>query len=116
MDISGISASTLTNEYGYSAADAAKLAGMVFWDKESANAFRMNGNASVKIDGIMYMPHRETTFNGTASANVASGKCMMVVSNTMTINGNFNVTNFCTPNGVSAMNIGGGTASVKLVG
>ena len=40
----------------------------------------------------------------------------MVVSNTMTINGNFNVTNFCTPNGVSAMNIGGGTASVKLVG
>lgn len=116
MDISGISASTLINEYGYSAADAAKLAGMVFWDKESANAFRMNGNASVKIDGIMYMPHRETTFNGTASANVASGKCMMVVSNTMTINGNFNVTNFCTPNGVSAMNIGGGTASVKLVG
>jgi Flp pilus assembly protein TadG len=115
MNISGITATTLTALYDYTAADAAKLAGMVFWDKESSNAFSMNGNATVKIDGVFYMPNRESTFNGTASANVASGKCMMVVSSMMTINGNFNVTNFCTPNGVSAMNIGGGTATVKLV-
>jgi Flp pilus assembly protein TadG len=115
MNISGITAATLTGSYGYSAADAAKLAGMVFWDKESTSDFRMNGNATVKIDGIFYMPNRDTTFNGTASANVNSGKCMMVVSSMMTINGNFNVTNFCTPTGVAAMNIGGGTATVKLV-
>jgi Flp pilus assembly protein TadG len=115
MDISGITAAKLIADYNYSPADAAKMAGMVFWDKESSQSFNMNGNADVKIDGVFYMPNRETTFNGTAAANVASGKCMMVVSSMMTINGNFNVTNFCTPSGVSAMNIGGGTASVKLV-
>lgn len=115
MDISGITATTLVNNYGYTSADANKLAGMVFWDKLSTNSFNMNGNATVKIDGVFYMPNRDTTFNGTAAANVNSGKCMMVVSSTMTINGNFNVTNFCTPNGVPAMNIGGGTATVKLV-
>lgn len=113
VDLRGITAATLTSSYGYTSAEATKLAGMLFWDKDSTGAFDMNGNASVKIDGLMYMPKRDATFNGNVSA--ATGGCMMVASNTLTIIGNFNITNFCAPTGSSAMAIGGGTATVKLV-
>lgn len=114
LDLKGITSTTLTTTYGYDSAQAAKMAGMLFWDKNSTSSFDMEGNATVKIDGTMYMPNRDATFNG--NVNAATGGCMMVASRTLTINGNFNITNFCTPSGATSMALGGGTASVKLVG
>ena len=102
--LAGISATTLINNYGYSAADAAKLAGMLIWDPNSTSAFQLNG--------IMYMPNRDATFNGNSSA---SGNCIMIATKTIKINGNFNLSNFCVSTGGSAMSIGGTTSSVKLV-
>ena len=113
VTLSGISADTLINSYGYSSDDAAKLAGMLIWDPDSTSAFQMNGNSTLHLSGIMYMPNRDATFNGNSSA---SGNCIMVATKTIKINGNFNLSNFCVSTGGSAMSIGGTTASVKLVG
>lgn len=114
LDLKGISATTLKDNYSYDPAAADKLAGMLFWDENSTSAFSMEGNASVKIDGTMYMPNRDATFNG--NVNAATGGCMMVASRTLFISGNFNITNFCKPSGSSAMSLGGGAPTVKLVG
>ena len=112
VTLSGISAATLMNNYGYSSDDAAKLAGMLIWDPDSTSAFQLNGNSTLHLSGIMYMPNRDATFNGNSSA---AGNCIMVATKTIKINGNFNLSNFCVSTGGSAMSIGGTTASVKLV-
>jgi Flp pilus assembly protein TadG len=112
VTLAGISANTLINNYGYSSADAAKLAGMLIWDPDSTSAFTMNGNSTLHLSGIMYMPNREATFNGNSTA---SGNCMMVAAKTLKIEGNFSLNNFCVTTGGSAMSIGGTAAEVKLV-
>lgn len=112
VTLSGISGNTLINDYGYSAEQAAKLAGMLIWDPNSTNAMTWNGNASLHFSGIMYMPERDLTFNGNAGEE---GSCIMVAAKTLKITGNFSLKNFCVTTGGSAMSIGGTAAQVKLV-
>jgi hypothetical protein len=111
--LTGISASTLTGTYGYSADDADKLAGMLIYDPNSTTAMTFNGNSSLYFSGIFYMPKRDVTFNGTSS--LAANNCVMVAANTIKITGNFSLNNFCVTTGVSALSIGGTGATVKLV-
>lgn len=122
ITLSGITAQTLTQTYGYSTTDAAKLAGMLFWDPLGESEIKFNGNASIKLNGIIYTPKRPLWFNGTASV---TGNCMMLVANTLKFTGNINVGSFCTPSGTTTpvlreettttTTTAGTAASVKLV-
>ena len=80
--------------------------------RTSTEAFTWNGNANLHFSGILYMPQRDVTFNG--NANV-SGSCIMIAADTMKIDGNFSLNNFCVTTGGSAMSIGGTNTGVRLV-
>jgi Flp pilus assembly protein TadG len=112
ITLHGITDDTLTGTYGYSGDEAAKLNGMLIFDPNSTAQFKLNGNASMSLDGTLYMPKREIWFNGNSTA---AGGCMMIVASTITFTGNNDLTSICTPSGVDPLNVGGGVAQVKLV-
>jgi len=113
VTLNGITSSQLTGTYGVSADDASKLAGMLIFDKNSTEAFDVNGNSAIKLGGTLYIPNRDVRMNGNGAA---AGVCMMIAARTITFLGNFNLDNLCVPsNANSSISIGGGAASVKLV-
>ena len=112
VSLSGITADTLQNTYGYSASLAAKWKNMLFFDKNNTSDFDINGNATLDLNGILYMPSREVKING----NMSSGtRCIMLVADTFWITGSANLTNFCSPDGGGGMLIGDRTATVRLI-
>jgi Flp pilus assembly protein TadG len=112
LDLSGITSNTLQTTYGYTSADATTIAGMLFFDRNSTEQIKINGNATVKFNGTIYTPNRPLWFNGTAAV---SGYCMMLVGNTLTFTGNINFNAFCQPAGASLPIAGNSSPSVKLV-
>lgn len=124
LSLTGISSSTLTGTYGYSAANAAKFANVLFWDPDSTGEIKFNGNSTTAFNGIFYTPNRHLWFNGTSAV---SGNCMMLVANRLTFNGTTDLSSFCTPSGATVPTVRPQTttttvtqqaiaASVKLVG
>ena len=123
LSLSGITASTLTSTYGYSATNAAKLAGMLFYDTESTSEIKWNGNSNTNFNGIIYTPNRPLWFNGTSAV---SGKCMMLVARTLMFTGSTDLSSFCQPSNANSLTVrpqittttttAGTVASVKLVG
>jgi Flp pilus assembly protein TadG len=111
INLSGITATTLMT-YGVSADDAAKLAGMLIFDPESDDRMLINGNATLKLEGVMYMPNRTVEWKGNSTA---SGKCIMLAAGKIELSGNNNLTNFCVPAGLEGIQIGGAQLTVKLV-
>lgn len=112
VSLSGISANTLQTRYGYSAAAAARLKNMLFFDQDNETEFDINGNATVDFNGTLYMPSRSVKINGNMSGG---NRCMMLVSNTFTVTGSANLSNFCPPSQDGGMQIGERTATVRLV-
>jgi Flp pilus assembly protein TadG len=113
ITLSGITASTLQNQYGWTAANAEKMAGMLIYDKQSTDQWKVNGNASVAMNGILYMPKREVWFNGNSTV---SGSCLMIAAGRITFTGNNDISSFCIPTGFDGMDIGGGSEpTVRLV-
>lgn len=112
ISLSGITEDTLINTYGYSDSQAAKMAGMLFYDPNSTDQIKINGNADVELNGIIYTPKRELWFNGTSSV---SGSCMMLVASKLTFTGTVDLNSFCLPSGSNLLEVGGGVPSVKLV-
>jgi Flp pilus assembly protein TadG len=112
VTLTGISKDMLMNTYGYSEADASKMARMVIYDEHTTEQFKLNGNADVFFFGTIYMPNREIWFNGTATA---TGKCMMLIASQITFTGTIDLNNFCVPTGATIPNAGGSAASVRLV-
>lgn len=123
LAFSGITASLLMSDYGYNSTDAAKLAGMLFFDTLSTDQIKFNGNSTTNFNGIIYTPHRTLWFNGTSAV---SGACMMLVADKLMIDGTSDMSSFCQPSNANAMQVRpqfttttttpGTTASVKLVG
>ena len=123
LSFSGITTSTLMNTYNYTAANAAKLAGMLFFDKLSTDEIKFNGNSTTNFNGIIYTPNRPLWFNGTSSV---SGACMMLVAKTLMLDGTTNMSSFCQSSNSNALQVrpqittttttAGTPASVKLVG
>ena len=124
LSFSGITASTLmAAPYNYTAANAAKLAGMLFFDKLSTSEIKFNGNSTTNFNGIIYTPNRPLWFNGTSTV---SGACMMLVAKTLMLDGTTNLSSFCQPSNANALTVRpqiitttttvGTPASVKLVG
>ncbi|MGI8944407.1 MAG: TadE/TadG family type IV pilus assembly protein [Qipengyuania sp.] len=110
--LSGISAATLQNNYGLSAEAAAKLNGMLIYDPVSTAPFRLNGSASLGLNGIVYAPKRDGKFNGNSTIG---GSCMILALKTMEFTGTNDLNSFCLPTGVGGIDIGGTTAQVRLV-
>lgn len=113
VTLSGISKATLMGSpYNYSDAIAGKMENMLFFDKDNSSTFNINGGANLDFNGIVYMPAREVLVNG----NMSSGsRCIMLVSDTFTITGSANLTNFCSPSDDGGMVIGERPATVRLV-
>lgn len=122
LSFSGITASTLMSTYNYTAANAAKLAGMLFFDKLSTDLIKFNGNSTTAFNGIIYTPNRALWFNGTSTV---SGSCMMLVARTLMLDGTTNLSSFCQPSNSNALQVrpqittttttAGSAAIVKLV-
>lgn len=120
ISLSGITSSTLQSVYGYAASNANKIAGMLFWDAKSTSQIKFNGNSSSYLNGIMYMPKRQLWFNGNSSV---SGNCMMIIADTLIMNGTTNLSSFCSVSGSTVPTVrpltttttAGTPASVKLV-
>ena len=122
LAFSGITASTLIGTYNYTVANAAKLAGMLFFDKLSTSQIKFNGNSTTNFNGIIYTPNRSLWFNGTSTV---SGACMMLVAKTLMLDGTTNLSSFCQPSNSNALEVrpeittttttAGSTAIVKLV-
>ncbi len=122
ITLSGITSGTLMSTYGYSSADATKLAGMLFWDPLGTTEIKWNGNSTSILNGIMYMPNRHLWFNGTASV---TGRCMMLVASRLTFTGTIDMGSFCQTSGSTVPTLretttvttttGGTAATVKLV-
>lgn len=123
LSFSGITASLLMSDYGYSSADAAKLAGMLFFDKLSTDQIKFNGNSTTNFNGIIYTPNRMLWFNGTSAV---AGACMMLVADKLMIDGTTDMSSFCQPSNSNSMVVRpeittttttpGTYATVKLVG
>jgi hypothetical protein len=122
LAFSGITGATLMSTYGYSSADAAKLAGMLFFDKHSTDEIKFNGNSTTNFNGIIYTPNRPLWFNGTSSV---AGACMMLIAKTLMLDGTTNLSTFCQPSNANSLEVRpeqvtttttvGAAASVKLV-
>ena len=120
--LSGITAALLMSDYSYYPTDAAKLAGMLFFDKNSTDQIKFNGNSTTNFNGIIYMPHRQLWFNGTSSV---SGACMMLVADKLMLDGTTDLSTFCKPNNANNLDVRpqfttstttpGTTAVVRLV-
>ena len=101
---------------GLSATQAGQFAGMlVYEDRASSgtnNRNRINGNNATTLNGKIYLPKSDFTFNGTA--NVTSA-CLLIAASAITLEGNTNMTSFC-PSGMQETDeVSHGNASVKLV-
>lgn len=123
LALSGITASTLISTYGYNSTNAAKLAGMLFYDTQSTDQIKFNGNSTTNFEGIIYMPKRQLWFNGTSAV---SGKCMMLVADKLMLDGTTDLSSFCKPSNSNSLSVRpqyttstttpGTTAIVRLVG
>ena len=112
VTLSGITQSTLEGTYGVATATAAKMKNMLFLDPNNTSGFDINGNATLDLNGVMYMPRREVKING----NMSSGtRCIMLVADTIWITGSANLTNFCAPDSDGGIQIGERAATVRLV-
>jgi Flp pilus assembly protein TadG len=73
------------------------------------NGDKVNGNSTSKLEGALYFPRADLTFNGTAGMNT---NCLQLVAKRVTFTGNSGITNSC-PAGSGASSFAG--KRVRLV-
>jgi Flp pilus assembly protein TadG len=80
----------------------------IYQDRRAAadNANKINGNSSSKLEGALYFPRGDLTYNGTSGQNTA---CLQLVVKRVQFTGNSAITNTCTGEG------GGGSFEGKRV-
>jgi hypothetical protein len=72
--------------------------GMLFYqsrDAASNNSVKINGNSSSSLEGALYFPKADLTFNGTAGMTT---NCMQIVSKDVQFTGNSAIANTCDAN------------------
>lgn len=116
INLTGASSGQLQQIGGLSAAQADQFDGMlVFEDRASQgtnNRNSINGNSTTILNGKIYLPKSDVTFNGTAGVTSA---CLLIAARNITLGGTTNMSTFC-PSGMSHEDeVSSGEPSVKLV-
>ena len=86
--------------------------GIIYYQDRRAtanNSIKINGNNASKLEGALYFPRADLTFNGTSGQNT---NCMQIVTKRITFTGNSAVNNSC-PAGSGARSFTG--KKVRLV-
>lgn len=94
------------------APDSGTYAGIAIYQDRRAtpgNSIKINGNSGSKIQGAMYFPTADLTFNGTTGMTTA---CMQLVGKDVTFTGNSAISNVCPTNSGSHSFMG---QAVRLV-
>ena len=84
-------------EVNMSAPDSGTYKGILFYQDRNApllNPVKINGNSDSYIEGALYFPQADLTYNGTSGQNTA---CMQLVSRRVTFTGNSDISNTCPP-------------------
>ena len=81
------------------APDSGTFSGIAIYQDRRAsqctnNCNLMNGNANSTLQGAIYLPNQQLTFNGTTGMNAA---CLQMVAWTLTFTGNSSIDNTCPP-------------------
>lgn len=100
---------------GFDSAQATKLSKMLVMQDDSTTEpveMVLNGNASVTMSGILYLPKGNVTVNGNASSS--SNLCFQISAYTLHVSGSAYLQTLCNSSQVSS--IGSSAASVRLVG
>lgn len=105
---------------GISESEAIKLKDMlIFEDRNSSGAGasgdKLNGNLGAVLDGTIYLPKSDVTFNGTFGV---VSRCLIITAKTIYIGGTAKMSSFCpagTVDGTGGAVVGGGSSSVRLV-
>ena len=84
LSMSGNARMTLTAGGGGSG-PAAALKGVVIYDTESNN-LKINGNNAPSLDGAVYFPNADVTWNGNNTTTTAN--CTSIVARSLTFTGN----------------------------
>lgn len=116
INLTGASSGQLQQIGGLSAAQADQFDGMlVFEDRASQgtnNRNSINGNSMTILNGKIYLPKSDVTFNGTAGVTSA---CLLIAAKNITLGGTTNMSTFC-PSGMEHDDeVTTGRATVKLV-
>ena len=117
IDLSAMTALELIAA-GVDADDADALENMLVFEHEdstSNNRHLINGNASTRMDGVIYTPNSPVDLLGTMAGTSGTGRCLMIAANEIQIGGAANLVNFCDPaNPNPVYSVNGGTR-VRLV-
>jgi Flp pilus assembly protein TadG len=116
INLTGISATTLETQSNITdPTEAGKLENMLVFEDSSSQGNTgnvINGNASTVLNGTVYLPKSNLSFEGTASV---TSSCLELAADTLTITGTANMTNFCPANSTTSTVVGSTNGSVKLV-
>ncbi len=114
INLTAIQASDLI-ALGVPTDQANELGGMlVFEDRasEGTSLNDINGNANTVLNGTMYFPVSNVTFQGTARV---TSQCLMIAANTITLEGTTDMSTFCPSNSQEDTIVATVGARVRLV-
>ncbi len=108
MNINGGATINLT------APNSGTFKGILFYQDRRAQTLgetiQINGNATSRLQGAIYAPKSQMTFNGTSGMNI---NCLQMVAHRFVFTGNSNITNVCPANSGSGAFLG---TMVRLMG
>ena len=116
INLTGASSGQLQQIGGLSATQADQFEGMLVYEDRASqgsnNRNTLNGNSSTILNGKIYLPKSDITFNGTAGVTSA---CLLIAAKNITLGGTTNMSTFC-PSGMTHDDeVSSGDAKVKLV-
>ena len=115
LSLRAMSTEEMITYAGIPEAQALKLKDMLIFEDRTSSGREgnsVNGNAGAVLDGTVYLPKSELTFNGTFGV---VSRCLVITAKRLKISGNTHMESFCPADVYNTVSIGGGTTSVKLV-
>jgi Flp pilus assembly protein TadG len=101
VDLTGGTLNMTAPSTGCTLGNAGCYDGILFYQSRNAaadNGIKINGNSGSKIEGALYFPKADLTFNGDSGMNA---NCMQIVVKDIQFTGNSSVTNTCPAGGAS---------------
>jgi Flp pilus assembly protein TadG len=116
ISLTAATSAQLTSVGGLTAAQGAQFAGMLIYEDRASpgtnNRNSINGNSNTVLNGKIYLPKSDVTFNGTASV---TSSCLLIAAARITLGGTTNMSSFCPAGLTNEDEVSTGRATVKLV-